>query len=159
DKGYLLVNIQLPDAAAASRTRSVMGQVETIAHGIPGVAHTVGISGTSVLLGANAPNFASMYVMLDGFDKRRGPGLSGDEIAAELRTRCRERVRDGTVGVFGAPPIDGLGTAGGFKLMIEDRGNLGLMQLQQVTDAVVARGRKNPELQGLFTSSRVETPW
>jgi hydrophobe/amphiphile efflux-1 (HAE1) family protein len=159
DKGYLLVNVQLPDAASAGRTRAVMGQVEAIARDVPGVAHTVGISGTSQLLGANAPNFASMYVMLDEFDKRRGPGRSGDEIAAELRKRCREQVRDAAVGVFGAPPIDGLGTAGGFKLMVEDRGNLGLAELQKAADRVVAGAREKPRLQGMFTSARSDTPW
>ncbi len=54
------------------------------------------------------------------------PGLSANDIAAKLRKRCREEIRDALVTFFGAPPIDGLGTTGGFKIMIEDRGNLGL---------------------------------
>ena len=60
---------------------------------------------------------------------------------------------------FGAPPIDGLGTTGGFKLIVEDRGNLGLAELQRVSDQIVARGNRTPGLQGLFNSSRANTPW
>ena len=70
-----------------------------------------------------------MYVMLKEFDQRRGPELTADAIAAELRERCQREVRGAIVSAFGAPPIDGLGTTGGFKLIIEDRGNLGLDDL------------------------------
>ena len=159
DKGYLMVNVQLPDAASVGRTRAVMAQVENIALGVDGVETTVGLSGQSLLLGANAPNFGSLYVMLKPFDQRRGSGLSSNEIADRLRQRFREKIRDARIGVFGAPPIDGLGTAGGFKLLVEDRGNLGLGPLQQAADKVVKEGNKTSGLQGLFTSSRAETPW
>jgi multidrug efflux pump subunit AcrB len=63
------------------------------------------------------------------------------------------------VSAFGAPPIDGLGTTSGFKLMIEDRGNLGLDELQWVSDRVVDQGNRTPGLKGLFNSSRANTPW
>ena len=68
-------------------------------------------------------------------------------------------MRGAVVSAFGAPPIDGLGTTGGFKLIIEDRGNLGLGELQRVSDQIVARGNQTPGLQGLFNSSRANTPW
>ena len=68
-------------------------------------------------------------------------------------------MRGAIVSAFGAPPIDGLGTTGGFKLIIEDRGNLGLDDLQRVSDQIVARGNETPGLQGLFNSSRANTPW
>jgi hydrophobe/amphiphile efflux-1 (HAE1) family protein len=169
DKGYLLVNVQLPDSASAERTRETMAVLDTIVRGDPadadghpgiaGVAHTVGISGQSLLLSANASNFGSMYVLLKGFPERRGPGLSADAIAATLRERCRKGMRGALVSVFGAPPIDGLGTTGGFKMMIEDRGNLGAEKLQKVSDQIVAKANRTPGLQGVFNSSRANTPW
>jgi multidrug efflux pump len=158
DKGYLLLNVQLPDSASVERTVRAMGRIETMARETPGVAHTVGVSGQSLLLNANAPNLGSMYVLLEPFEKRRGPSLSADAIAAEIQRRCRT-VRAATVSIFGAPPIDGLGTTGGFKLIIEDRGNLGQDYLQKVSDAIVERGNRTPGLQGLFNSSRANTPW
>jgi hydrophobe/amphiphile efflux-1 (HAE1) family protein len=159
DKGYLLLNVQLPDSASGDRTQKVMAHIEGIARDTPGVEHTVGISGQSLILNANAPNLGSMYVLLKPFDERSGPGLSADAIAAALRERCQREVRGAIVSTFGAPPIDGLGTTSGFKLIVEDRGNLGLGELQRVSDQIVARGNKTPGLEGLFNSSRASTPW
>jgi multidrug efflux pump len=159
DKGYLLLNVQLPDSASVDRTQRVMDTIEKLARATPGVKHTVGVSGQSLLLNANAPNLGSMYVMLKEFSERRGPKMTADAIAAELKARCQREVRAAIVSVFGAPPIDGLGTTGGFKLIIEDRGNLGVEQLQRVSDQIVARGNKTPGLQGLFNTSRANTPW
>jgi multidrug efflux pump len=159
DKGYLLVNVQLPDAASVQRTEAVMARIEQMALKTPGVKHTVSISGQSLILNANASNFGSMYVMLEEFDKRHAPDLRGDAIADRLRTQIQQEIQDAMVHVFGAPPVDGLGTTGGFKLIIENRNNRPLSELQAAADAVVARGNQTPGLEGLSTSLRAETPW
>jgi hydrophobe/amphiphile efflux-1 (HAE1) family protein len=159
DKGYLLLNVQLPDSASVERTEKTMARIESIVRDTPGVGHTVGISGQSLILGANAPNLGSMYVMLKDFADRHGPAQTADAIAEAIRNRCQQEVRGAIVSAFGAPPIDGLGATGGFKLIVEDRGNLGLGELQRVSDQIVAAGNRTPGLQGLFNSSRVNTPW
>ena len=183
DKGFLLVNVQLPDAASSERTRLVMGQIEEIAKDTPGVKHTVAIAGQSILMNANAPNFGAMYLMLDDFHHRLDPELSGPALAASLQKRLQDAIGEGIVNVFEPPPVDGLGTAGGFKIMIEDRGDIGLTTLQTVADNVVAAGNgqesgvrsgvrsqesvtpspPTPDsgtgLQDLFTSFRANTPW
>jgi multidrug efflux pump subunit AcrB len=161
--------VQLPDSASLGRTEQVIAQVEKIAHGdkkdpkrypgIPGVKHTVAIAGQSILLGANAPNFGAVYVMLDDFHRRTAPGLSGPAIAARLQSVLQEQIDDGQVQVFGAPPVEGLGTAGGFKIVVEDRGDSGLPALQAAAEDALARGRKTEGLQDLFTSFRANTPW
>jgi hydrophobe/amphiphile efflux-1 (HAE1) family protein len=158
DKGYLLLNVQLPDAASVQRTQRVMSHIEQVARRVPGVAHTVSISGQSLILNANAPNLGSMYVMLKEFSQR-GPGESADDVTAAIREGCRKEVRGATVAVFGPPPIEGLGTTGGFKMIIEDRGNAGLGELQRVSDQVLARASRTPGLQGLFSGARADTPW
>ena len=89
DKGYLLLNFQLPDSASVERTQRAMGRIEALARETPGVAHTVGVSGQSLLLNANAPNLGSLYVMLKEFEHRRGPKLTADAIAADLKERCQ----------------------------------------------------------------------
>jgi hydrophobe/amphiphile efflux-1 (HAE1) family protein len=159
DKGYLLLNVQLPDSASVERTEKTMARIESIVRDTPGVGHTVGISGQSLILGANAPNLGSMYVMLKDFAERCGPAQTADAIAEAIRDRCQREVRGAIVSAFGAPPIDGLGATGGFKLIVEDRGNIGLGELQRVSDQIVAAGNRTPGLQGLFNSSRVNTPW
>src|SRR5262249_49946248 len=124
-----------------------------------GVAHTVTTTGQSLLLNANAPNFGSMYVMLDAFEERRGPELSGEALAARLEERLRKKVPGATVHIFGAPPVEGLGTAGGFKLIIEDRGDSPLRELQGVSERVMAKSADSGEVTGLYTSFRANTPW
>jgi multidrug efflux pump subunit AcrB len=159
DKGYLLVNVQLPDSASVQRTSQVMRDIEAIALKTPGVKNTVAVAGQSILLNANAPNFGAMFVMLDDFHQRTASELSGDAIADQLQKAFQEKVRHGLINVFGAPPLDGLGTAGGFKIVVEDRGDIGLKSLQGVADDLVAKGRQTEGLQELFTSFRANTPW
>ena len=161
DKGYLLLNVQLPDSASVERTQRMIARIEEIANKMKdeGIAHTVGIAGQSLILNANAPNLGSMYVMLQPFDKRHSSNLTADAIAAELQRRCKDEVRGAVVSAFGAPPIDGLGTTGGFKLIVEDRGNLGLGELQHVSEQIVGRGNRTPGLKGMFNSSGANTPW
>ena len=151
DKGYLLLNVQLPDSASVERTHAAIAKIEKIVRGdpktghypgMPGIEHTVGLSGQSLILNANAPNLGSMYVLLKPFEERHDPKLSADAIAKSLQERCHDEVRGAVVSAFGAPPIDGLGTTGGYKLIVEDRGNRGLDQLQRVSEKIVARGER-----------------
>ena len=176
DKGYLLVNVQLPDSTSVEHTQEVMRKIEATAKKVPGVSHTVAIAGQSLLLNANAPNFGAMYVMLDEFHHRLKPSLLGDAIADRLRSDFQSEIPDGLINVFGAPPVEGLGTAGGFKLMIEDRGDLGLEELQAVSERIIAEAsdpakKVDPArpsdpptanadyVTGLFTGFRAQTPW
>ncbi|SIO00292.1 multidrug efflux pump [Singulisphaera sp. GP187] len=159
DKGYLLVNVQMPDSTSLEQTQRVMQQIELASAKVKGVNHTVAIAGQSILLNANAPNFGAMYVMLDDFVHRESHELSGDAIAAKLQTVLQDEIQDGLINIFGAPPIEGLGTAGGFKLVIEDRGDTGLDSLQSAADRIVGEGTNTVGLEGLFTSFRANTPW
>jgi multidrug efflux pump subunit AcrB len=159
DKGYVLVNVQLPDASSVVRTNEVVERIEEIALATPGVKHAVAIAGQSILLNANAPNFGALYLMLDDFDRRTRPELSGEAIAATLQAKFAEEVPEAVVNIFGAPPVEGLGTAGGFRIVVQDRGDNGLPALQDYADKVVAAAAADPRLQGLFTSFRSDTPW
>jgi multidrug efflux pump subunit AcrB len=159
DKGYLLVNMQLPDAASVTRTQSVVGRIEAVALNTPGVKHTVAIAGQSILLNANASNFGALYLMLDDFDHRTGRDLAGDAIAQALQDRLQREVPEAIVNIFGAPPVEGLGTAGGFKIIVQDTGDNGFRALQETAEKVVVAGEAEPQLQGLNTSFRADTPW
>ncbi|MBV9124772.1 MAG: efflux RND transporter permease subunit, partial [Planctomycetes bacterium] len=159
DKGYLLVNVQLPDAASVGRTQRIMERLEQIALKDKGVDHTVAIAGQSLLLNATAPNFGAMYVMLKGFHERMRPELSGPAIADRLQSQFQNEIQEGIINVFGAPPVEGLGTAGGIKIVVEDRGATGLENLQGTADRIVQEGNTDPRLTGVFTSFRANTPW
>src|SRR5262249_46546281 len=122
DQGYLLVNVQLPDSASVQRTEVVMKRVGELARKIPGVAHTVSISGTSFLLSTNGSNLGSMFVVLDDFPQRPGLARYDATIAEDIQKQCAQEIEDATVAVFRAPPIRGLGNAGGFQFQTEQYG-------------------------------------
>ena len=158
DQGRLILSVRLPDSASLQRTEQAMALVQQIAQETPGVAHTVAIAGLSFLLQANASNFGSMFIVLDPFDKRQGPGLYADDIMARLRKEFHRRVKDAVVAVRNSSPIPGLGVAGGYKLIVEDRGGRGLVNLQRQTDDLVATMKRDPGLATASSEFRSQTP-
>jgi hydrophobe/amphiphile efflux-1 (HAE1) family protein len=168
DKGYLVVDVQLPDGSSLERTKKVMDEVDRIARGdpndqtkypgIPGIAHTLSIPGQSVVQGANGSNFGAVYVVLEPFENRHEKDRSGPAIAAKLRAEYFRHIQGAKLAVFGAPAIDGLGNAGGFKLMIQDQKDLGLEALQAAADGVAEDGNARPGLIGMFNTLRADTP-
>jgi multidrug efflux pump len=159
DKGFLLVNVQLPDAASLGRTTNELAKLDAIARRTPGVRHTVAVAGQSVLIGANAPNFGTLYVMLDDFPNRHSPELFADAVAVKLQAAFNEEAPGANVNVFGAPPVDGLGTAGGFKLIVEDPGASESKELESAGLALTRRAGTESELRDVFTGFRADTPW
>ena len=156
DMGYLMVNVQLPDSASMERTDKVMRQIEGIATGMPGIWHVTTISGSSFVLNANGSNFGSVFINLKPYPERRTPDLSSDAIANKLRMACNEQIKDAMVAVFGPPPVRGVGRAGGFTIMIEDRGRLRPCKLADNTDNLVRLGNQpdkeqTPGLRGATT--------
>ena len=102
-------------------------------------------------------NAAAIFVTLAPFEERDAKGLRGPVVLAELRKKLSQ-IRDGFVAVFPPPPVQGLGTAGGYKLYVQDRASQGSAALQSATDALVAAGNSDPALRGLFTTFRASTP-
>ncbi len=158
DQGFLFVATQLPDSASLQRTEEVMAKADKIVRDTEGVAHVVRISGISFILNANGSHLGTMFVILDPFEERRRPDLTAEAILARLRKRLSTDIQEAIVIAFGAPPVRGLASAGGFRLMIEDRGNEGLKTLQEQTDELVARGNEQPGLVGLMSVFRANTP-
>ncbi|HEX4611372.1 MAG TPA: efflux RND transporter permease subunit [Urbifossiella sp.] len=158
DQGRLIVNVQLSDAASLERTYDTVLRVEQIARETPGVAHTITNSGMSFLLQSNSPNFASMFIVLEPFSARQSPDKKDQAIMARLRKRWAAEVPDAQVTVFGAAPVPGLGSAGGFKFMVEDRGGLGVRSLELRMDDLVDQFKKLPYLADAKTQFRSRIP-
>jgi multidrug efflux pump len=158
DQGRLIVNIQLPDSASLQRTEAAVAKVVAVARRTPGVRHVVAIAGLSFILQANSSNFASMFMVLDPFHERQRPDLRDAAIMAKLRKAWAEEVQEAQVTVYGAAPVPGLGVAGGFKVVIEDRGGLGLEALQKQTDELIRKLKQLPGLTSVATQFRSSTP-
>lgn len=159
DKGYLLVNAQLPDAASVQRTSRVLEELDHIARENPAVQGTVGIAGMSVLAGSNASNYGTMFITLKDFETRKhDPKMNGFQVLFDLQHKVRQRVGDAKVSLFPAPPVNGLGSAGGYRLIIEDRIDSGPQSLQQATDDLVAKLNATPGLGVALTPYRAGIP-
>ncbi len=157
DKGYLIVDVQLPYAASLARTDAVVRRASDIVLEVPGVGHAVGIAGFSGATRSNSSNAGAIFATLKPFDERKQHGPSAPEIIQNLRQRLSD-IQEARVSVFPPPPVQGLGTAGGFKLEVQDRSGAGLGALQSAAEALVVAGNQQPGLVGLFTPFSANTP-
>lgn len=157
DKMYLVSFAQLPDAASLERTESVIRRMSEAALAHPGVESAVAFPGLSINGFTNSPNSGIVFVTLNPFDQRTTPELSANAIAGELN-REFAAIQDAFIAIFPPPPVQGLGTIGGFRLQIEDRGNLGYEALYEATQKVLQKAWATPELAGVFSSYGINVP-
>ncbi|MGC8116422.1 efflux RND transporter permease subunit [Metapseudomonas otitidis] len=159
DKQYLVAFAQLPDAATLDRTEAVIKRMSEIAAKHPGVENTVAFPGLSINGFTNSPNSGIVFTPLKPFDERKDPSMSAGAIAAALNQEFAG-IQDAYIAIFPPPPVQGLGTIGGFRLQVEDRGGLGYEELYKQTQNIIAKARQLPELNpmSVFTSYQVNVP-
>jgi multidrug efflux pump len=157
DKLYLVAIAQLPDASTLDRTEGVIRKMSDIALHTPGITHAVAFPGLSINGLVNSPNAGAVFLPLENFDKRRSKDLSANAIAASLNAKFAS-IPDANIAVFPPPPVQGLGTIGGFRMQIEDRAGLGPDALYQATQKLIADASKDPSLTGVFSSYQIGVP-
>ena len=157
DKQYLVAFTQLPAAASLERTDAVIRRMADIALKHPGVANAIEFPGLSINGFTNSPNSGIVFVALKDFDERKSKDLSGPAIAAQLQKEFNE-IQDSFIAIFPPPPVQGLGTIGGFKLYVEDRGANGLDALYNSTQDLVGKAAQTPGLAGVFSGFTINTP-
>jgi multidrug efflux pump len=186
DKGYLVASIQLPDSASSERTVETLQEIakaaleyEVSLPAAPGeegaveiekdgvkrwvrkvrpISHTNAIAGNSFVLSAYGSNFGSMFIIMKDFDERRHPDLYSARVIQGLQAACARKVPGAQVNIFGAPAVPGLGRAGGFRIMIEDRGDAGPLALEQQTRNFVDKANQLPQAGGMFTVYKTNVP-
>jgi len=157
DEGYLMVAVQLPDAASLGRTEKLLEQVYEVIARQPGVRGTILISGYSLLDGVVSANAGAAWVVLDHWDDRSSPETRIGAIVNSLN-RNFASIRGAIAFAVLPPPIRGLGTVGGFEMQVQDRGGAGLRQLQESALDLVDEGGKNPVLTALNSTFRAGVP-
>lgn len=157
DKQYLVAFAQLPDASSLDRTEDVIKRMSDLALKQPGVESAVAFPGLSINGFTNSPNAGIVFVTLKPFDERKDPSMSAGAIAGALNGQYAN-IQEAYMAIFPPPPVQGLGTIGGFRLQIEDRGNLGYDELYKETMNIINKSHNVPELAGLFTSYTVNVP-
>ena len=153
DQGYLIVAVQLPPGASLQRTTDVLHRAQELALKNPNVRGTVAFAGLDGATLTNAPNAAAMFVPLKPFEDR----ASADAIANQLR-QAFAPITDGVMLVIPPPPVRGIGTGGGWKLLIEDRQNQGYQLLEQVAFAMMMKANQAPGITAAFTTFNARTP-
>ncbi|MFC3031420.1 efflux RND transporter permease subunit [Pseudoalteromonas fenneropenaei] len=157
DKEYLVSFAQLPDAASLERTEAVIRQMSDIMLKHPGVEHAVAFPGLNINGFTNSPSSGIVFVRLKSFAERKSPELAAGAIAAQLNQEFGA-IQDAFVAIFPPPPVQGLGTIGGFRLQIQDKAGLGFETLYKTTQEVVGKAWAAPELTGNFSSFQVNVP-
>jgi multidrug efflux pump len=135
----------------------VIKRMSDIAMEQPGVEHAIAFPGLSINGFTIGSNSGIVFAVLDDFDKRKTPDLSGGAIAMALNQKYAG-IQDAFIAMFPPPPVNGLGTTGGFKLQIEDRAGYGYEALDEATKAVMAKAMAAPELTGVFSSFQINVP-
>ncbi|HWL92940.1 MAG TPA: multidrug efflux RND transporter permease subunit [Phycisphaerae bacterium] len=159
DLGYLFVNVQLPDAASIDRTEQVMNRLSGMAHEVPGVRHTMLITGLSILTRTNQSNAGTMFVTLDPFSEREhDPDQSADAVVGRLMQDFAQ-LQEGLAIAIAPPPVRGIGTAGGFKMVVQDRtGRATPQELQAATGRMISEAARDPRLARMLSTFRANVP-
>lgn len=157
DQGYLITAIQLPDAASQARTREVIDQVNEILSETEGVETWFTLGGTSLLEGSQSSNSATVFVRTLPWEERTTEELSQERIVENLMRRLGA-IKEAFILVITPPAIQGLGVGGGFEMQVEDRGGVGLVELQAAVNKIVAEAQQHPELTRVNSTFRAGVP-
>ena len=157
DQGYLMANIQLPNAASLERTQEVLTKIDRILEQTPGVQNWVSLGGYSMIDGTNASNAATVFIVMAPWEERADPSLSQVAILGGLQRKLFQ-IQEAIVFAFPPPAITGLGVVGGFQMQLQDRADVGLEELDKMVREVIQDGNAQSGLQGLNTTFRVDVP-
>jgi hydrophobe/amphiphile efflux-1 (HAE1) family protein len=158
DGGYLITVVQLPPGSSLDRTDAVNRKVVELALQVPGVLGAVNIVGFSGATFTNAPNSGAIFLVLDPFDKRAGdPTKTAAAIQRNMFAKVAS-IQDALVIVVAPPPVRGIGNAGGFRMMIEDRAGQGPQALQAAAYAMMGQAARTKGVQQVFSLFETATP-
>jgi HAE1 family hydrophobic/amphiphilic exporter-1 len=157
DQGYFRASVQLPDAASQARTREVVDKVNALLARTEGVEHWFGVGGFSLLDQSSASNAATFFIMFKDWDERKDPSLSQGAILQRLQGEFAQ-IPEAVIFAFPPPAIRGLGVRSGFQMQLEDRGAVGLSELQTVLQQIAEAARSQSSLTGINTTFRPGVP-
>jgi len=159
DQGFVLGVVQLPLGASTQRTHEVYSKIETMSHEVPGIEGVAGLEGFNLLTGISSPYNATLFIRLKPWSERIGkPGQSAGDIQRQMTMRINRDIKDAQGVVFNPAPIRGLGTAGGFEFVLQDRTGGSLARFTETLQDLLARARKRPELGFVFANFDPRVP-
>ncbi|HAT1921712.1 TPA: multidrug efflux RND transporter permease subunit [Legionella pneumophila] len=157
DQGYFIVAVQLPAGASLSRTDAVINKAVNKILAIPGIAHTVSFTGFSGATFTNSSNAGAIFTPLLSFEERQRMGINYNDILKRLRQEL-STIKEALIVVIPPPPVRGIGNAGGFKMMLQDRGGRGLDVLMEAAATMVNAANQEKATTSVFTFFENSTP-
>jgi HAE1 family hydrophobic/amphiphilic exporter-1 len=157
DEGYSMVNVQLPDGSSLNRTQEVMEKATQMIQKIDGIENILAVGGYSIIDGASSPNAGMMFVTFTNWSEREEPELQQSALLMKLN-RTLSQLNEAVVMAFPVPSLPGLGASSGFSYMLQDKGGVGLTQLQQASQQLIADGNSQSGLSRLSTTFRATAP-
>ncbi|MGF1462871.1 MAG: efflux RND transporter permease subunit, partial [Maricaulaceae bacterium] len=157
DQGYFIVSVQLPPGASLARTDAVVQEASEIIRGVEGIAHAVSFAGFSGATFTNATNAAAIFTPMTPFEDRLAAGITYDQVLNQLRARLAA-IPEAFIVVISPPPVRGIGNAGGFRMMVQDRSSRGVDVLQQAAFQLAGQANAQPGLTSVFTFFETSTP-
>lgn len=157
DQGYVMANVQLPDAASLERTAQLLDDMDEVLENTPGVKDWISLGGFSMLDNTNVSNSATIFVVMDPWEDRTTWETSQEGILAHL-ARSFAEIQEAIVFAFPPPAIPGLGVSGGFQMQLQDRGGVGLQTLDQMKAEMITDGNAQSRLAGLNSTFRADVP-
>jgi hydrophobe/amphiphile efflux-1 (HAE1) family protein len=157
DQGYLINIVQLPPGSTLDRTEKVFRRGIDIILGTKGVEHVAPFAGLDATTNTVASNAGTIFSGLPSLYNHDLPGVTANTVLADLRQRLSV-IKDAHVVTIPPPPVQGLGSAGGFKMMLEDRGGLGSQALVRAANALVDAANKDPDVAAVFTLFNAGSP-
>jgi HAE1 family hydrophobic/amphiphilic exporter-1 len=158
DQGYVMTGLIMPDGASLQRTDSVIGEMEAIIEEYDAIQNSTAIAGYSIVSGTLQPNAGMAFLQLKDWKERPDPEDHANEIVRRLNIDFATRIKGGIGFAFGPPAIPGLGTGSGFTMMLQDRGGNTPSYLAEQTAAFIQAASARPEIAGVVTLFRPESP-
>ena len=157
DKQYLVAFAKLPDGASLDRTEKVVREMSDICLQHPGVENSIAFPGLSIQGFSISPNYGIVFVGLKPYDQRKTPDLTAEKISADLNARFFQ-LKEAMALSLMPPPVNGIGTTGGFKLMILDRADAGYDALYQQTQQLLGRAMQTQQFGQTYSGYTVNVP-
>jgi HAE1 family hydrophobic/amphiphilic exporter-1/multidrug efflux pump len=157
DQGYLIGLVTLPLGASMQRTETVAEAFAKQMRAQPEVQDTFAITGLNLLTGTNSPYAATIFTILKPWGERGGDRHGALALTARAN-RIGAKIKEANVFVFNPPPIPGIGTAGGFEFILEDRSGGDIQKFAGVLGDFLTQANKRPELTRVFTQFNTRTP-
>lgn len=157
DLGYTITVVQLPPGASLARTEAVVRRAGDLLREVDGVANVVQFAGFDGATFTNASNAGAIFSPLLPFEERVPAGRDVQSIIGDMNATLSQ-IQEAFIITIQPPPVRGIGNAGGFKMMIQDRRGRGTALLEQTVNEMIAAAQQDPRVVGTFTQFNTRTP-